>query len=91
MGKGGGVGVLTGGVAAGLFFSRLLGELIPDSLAACVCMFAAGAVSGGLVGLAYGIRHGRTPDAEAFRAVAQAQLRRGSPSSSDEPPRIKRS
>lgn len=91
MGKGGGVGVLTAGVAAGLFGARLLGEFVPDNLAGWVCMFAAGAVSGGLVGLAYGVKHGRTGDAEAFRVGAERQLRRVSPSSSDEPPRIKRS
>jgi hypothetical protein len=91
VGKIGGVSTITAGVAAGLFGARLLGEFVPDNLAGWVCMFAAGAVSGGLIGLAYGVKHGRTPDAEAFRVAAERQLRRGSPSSAGDPPRIKRS
>lgn len=54
-----GVSTLTAGVAAGLFASRLLGELVPDSLAASVCMFAAGSLSGGLLGLVVGFSWGR--------------------------------
>jgi hypothetical protein len=53
------MGVLTAGVAAGLFASRMLGELVPDSLAASVCMFAAGALSGGLLGLVVGFSWGK--------------------------------
>jgi hypothetical protein len=52
-------GILTAGVAAGLFTSRLLGELVPDSLAASVCMFGAGALSGGLLGLVVGLSWAR--------------------------------
>jgi hypothetical protein len=54
MSTGRATGILTAGVAAGLFTSRMLGEFVPDSLAASVCMFAAGAVSGGLLGLVVG-------------------------------------
>jgi hypothetical protein len=59
MNRGRGIGILTAGVAAGLFASRVLGELVPDSLAASVCMFAAGALSGGLLGLVVGFSWGR--------------------------------
>jgi predicted anti-sigma-YlaC factor YlaD len=52
-------GILTAGVAAGLFASRLLGDLVPDSLAASVCMFAAGSLSGGLLGVVAGFSWGR--------------------------------
>lgn len=51
--------IVTGGVAAGLFASRLLGELVPDSMAAAVCMFAAGGISCGLIGLIVGYSWGR--------------------------------
>ena len=46
-------GVITAGVAVGLFFSHLLSDLVPDALAIGVCMFAAGALSGLVVGLSH--------------------------------------
>ncbi len=45
--------IVTAGAAVGLFVSHLLSELVPDALAIGVCMFAAGALSGLLVGLTY--------------------------------------
>jgi hypothetical protein len=42
--------LVTLGVAAGLFAARDLGELVPDSLAASVCMFAAGYLAGWISG-----------------------------------------
>jgi len=51
-------GIVTGAVAVGLFGARLLGELVPDALAACVCMFAAGMLAGAVLGLAHGHRRG---------------------------------
>jgi hypothetical protein len=45
--------IVTAGVAVGLFVSHLLSELVPDALAIGVCMFAAGALSGLLIGLTY--------------------------------------
>ncbi len=43
--------LVTAGVAAGLFAARELGELVPDSLAASVCMFAAGYLAGWISGV----------------------------------------
>jgi hypothetical protein len=45
--------IVTAGAAVGLFVSHLLSELVPDALAIGVCMFAAGSLSGLLVGLTY--------------------------------------
>jgi hypothetical protein len=45
--------IVTAGAAVGLFVSHLLSELVPDALAIGACMFAAGALSGLLVGLTY--------------------------------------
>lgn len=42
--------LVTAGVAVGLFAARELGELVPDSLAASVCMFAAGYLAGWISG-----------------------------------------
>jgi hypothetical protein len=53
------VAILTAGVGGGLFAARWLGEIVPDSLAASVSMFAAGAISGTLVGLLVGYSWGR--------------------------------
>jgi hypothetical protein len=44
---------VTAGVAVGLFISHVLSELVPDALAIGACMFAAGALSGLLVGLTH--------------------------------------
>jgi hypothetical protein len=44
-------GVLTAGVAAGLFVAHFAGEFVPDALANCVCMFAFGWLSGRISGL----------------------------------------
>ena len=54
-------GIVTAGVAVGLFVSRLLSELVPDALAIGVCMFAAGGLSGMLVGLTHPPRPPRAP------------------------------
>ena len=43
--------VLSGGVAVGLFASNRLGAIVPDQLAADVCMYAAGIVAGVVLGL----------------------------------------
>jgi hypothetical protein len=43
--------VLSGGVAVGLFASNRLGAIVPDQLAADVCMYAAGVVAGVVLGL----------------------------------------
>jgi hypothetical protein len=48
--------LVTAGVAAGLFVARELGELIPDSLAASVAMFAAGLLVGLVLGLTWRLR-----------------------------------
>lgn len=45
--------VLTGGVAIGLFTSNRLGAIVPDQLAADVCMFAAGVLAGVVLGLSF--------------------------------------
>lgn len=46
-------GVLTAGVAAGLFVAHFAGEFVPDALANCVCMFAFGWLSGRISGLTH--------------------------------------
>ena len=43
--------LVTGGVAVGLFLARELGELVPDNLAATICMFLAGFGSGWIAGV----------------------------------------
>lgn len=50
-GLAGRTGIVTGAVASGLFAARLLGEFIPDALAACVCMFGAGWLAGFAMGI----------------------------------------
>jgi hypothetical protein len=48
--------MVTTGVAVGLFAARELGELVPDALAASVCMFAAGYLAGWISGVRWTAR-----------------------------------
>jgi hypothetical protein len=49
-----GSAILSGGVAVGLFVSRLVSDFVPDALAIGVCMFAAGGLAGFALGVVYG-------------------------------------
>jgi hypothetical protein len=48
--------MLTAAVAVGLFVSRIASDFVPDALAIGVCMFAAGALGGGIVGFVQGVK-----------------------------------
>lgn len=48
--------MLTASVAVGLFVSRIVSDFVPDALAIGVCMFAAGALGGGIVGFVHGVK-----------------------------------
>jgi hypothetical protein len=54
---------VTAGVAVGLFVARELGELVPDSLAASVAMFAAGYLAGWVSGVRWTLRRPKPPRA----------------------------
>ena len=53
--------MLTAAVAVGLFVSRIVGDFVPDALAIGVCMFAAGALGGGIVGFVHGVKQRHSP------------------------------
>ena len=63
------VGVVTACVGGGLFAARLLGEVIPDSMAASVTMFVAGGAAGFLLGFgsALGVVRARSRDGAGER------------------------
>jgi hypothetical protein len=53
--------MLTAAVAVGLFVSRIVSDFVPDALAIGVCMFAAGALGGGIVGFVQGVKQRHSP------------------------------
>ena len=53
--------MLTAAVAVGLFVSRIVSDFVPDALAIGVCMFAAGALGGGIVGFVQGVKQRQSP------------------------------
>jgi hypothetical protein len=66
--------MLTASVAVGLFVSRIVSDFVPDALAIGVCMFAAGALGGGIVGFVQGLKQRQSPSSPVTSA---AEARRG--------------
>jgi hypothetical protein len=62
-------GLLLASVAIGLFVARILGDFIPDNLAATISMFGAGLAGGFLVGFATGARARAPSGAEVIAAA----------------------
>ena len=66
--------MLTAAVAVGLFVSRIVSDFVPDALAIGVCMFAAGALGGGIVGFVHGVKQRHSPSS---RVTPTSGARRG--------------